>query len=57
MGSSSLFALSVNQEMLIVTDVLVGHLTERHVSDPICCRDEFCKRVFYLSDTGIGGRQ
>lgn len=56
MGSSSLFALSVNQKMLIVTDELVGHLPESHVSDSICCRDEFCKRVFYLSDTGIGSR-
>ena len=56
MGGSSLFALSVNQEMFIVTDELVGHLRESHIADPIRCRDEFCKRVLNLSDTGIGGK-
>jgi len=55
-GCCCLFALSVNQEMLVITDELVGHLSECHVTDSIRCGNEVCKRVLNLSDTGICGR-
>lgn len=50
-----LFALPDDQEMLVVTDELISYLPKGQVAYAIGCRYEVCKRVLYLSDTGIGG--
>ena len=55
-GGCRFLTLFINQEMLVVTDELISHLTECHITDTVRCRDEFCQRVLYLSDATIGGR-
>ena len=41
--------------MLVVTDELISYLPKGQVAYAIGCRYEVCKRVLYLSYTGIGG--